>query len=589
MASQGTGNRYDVFISYRRSSSEFAHLIATHLKAAGYRAFIDVEALRGGKFNEQLYDVIDNCKDFLVVLPENALDRCADPEDWVRKEVCRALEKGKNIVPVMLSGFKWPDPMPEGMESLKDYQALAATSNEYFDLSMVRLRKYLKSRSHARTRKTLLTLGIALGSLAILALIGIPLARKLSIPFYTKVADNLTMQTSIVALTVDSSDRLGKVWSDFQPAFAAAGPKERTYLLEDLEKDLVRIEKEADDLKVQVAPYQIARLSSMENLQLGLRGIDADDVLASYPLCLTFIDDLKQDVGSIREAVSDVDVYLEEDKTIREHPDVFRHSANIFYYGYLDIMAKMPEKALKNYNKLMPEWRSFPNGVGLGHTTEEYAQFIDKELKFLSDYGIDLSKRNLQQEQELLEMQKNLDDLIAEYDALYMERRTAAQVDTTKSLDENWGGIVLLSSFLVDALENEKDPDGVDHPVTTARIARDLGSVLKRFSEVYPAYEPASSGAAAYYRGVASGKYPYGGLVVTLSGTPEIAVGDIVTKINGKKTIPANYPSLSQVIQSNGIKSIEYLRLEGGTLRLGKADLTAEQNVLVFWPMGMGE
>ena len=80
-----------------------------------------MEALRSGKFNEQLFGVIDNCKDFLVVLPPNALERCVNEDDWVRLEVCRAMANKKNIVPVMLSGFDWPNPMPVGMEQLKDY------------------------------------------------------------------------------------------------------------------------------------------------------------------------------------------------------------------------------------------------------------------------------------------------------------------------------------------------------------------------------------------------------------------------------------------------------------------------------------
>ena len=100
--------QYDIFISYRRSSYDTANLIATRLKSAGYSVFFDMEALRSGKFNEQLFDVIDNCKDFLVVLPPNALDRCVNEDDWVRLEVCRAMAKKKNIVPVMLNGFTWP-------------------------------------------------------------------------------------------------------------------------------------------------------------------------------------------------------------------------------------------------------------------------------------------------------------------------------------------------------------------------------------------------------------------------------------------------------------------------------------------------
>lgn len=60
---------YDVFISYRRSSFESANLIAEKLRSMGYRVFFDVETLRSGKFNEQLFQVIENCADFIVVLP----------------------------------------------------------------------------------------------------------------------------------------------------------------------------------------------------------------------------------------------------------------------------------------------------------------------------------------------------------------------------------------------------------------------------------------------------------------------------------------------------------------------------------------
>ena len=131
--------KYDIFVSYRRSSYDTANLIATRLKAAGYSVFFDMETLRSGKFNEQLYEVIDNCTDFLVVLPPQALDRCVNEDDWVRLEVCRAMAHNKNIIPVMLNGFIWPSSMPQGMEELCNYQALTASSIEYFDLALQRL------------------------------------------------------------------------------------------------------------------------------------------------------------------------------------------------------------------------------------------------------------------------------------------------------------------------------------------------------------------------------------------------------------------------------------------------------------------
>ena len=84
--------KYDVFISYRRTSFESANLIATRLRAAGYRVFFDMETMRSGLFNEQLYSVIESCKDFVIILSPDALDRCNEEGDWVRNEVLHALK-----------------------------------------------------------------------------------------------------------------------------------------------------------------------------------------------------------------------------------------------------------------------------------------------------------------------------------------------------------------------------------------------------------------------------------------------------------------------------------------------------------------
>ena len=61
--------KYNVFVSYRRTSFESANLIAEKMRSMGYSVFFDVETLRAGNFNEQLFDVIDNCDDFILVLP----------------------------------------------------------------------------------------------------------------------------------------------------------------------------------------------------------------------------------------------------------------------------------------------------------------------------------------------------------------------------------------------------------------------------------------------------------------------------------------------------------------------------------------
>lgn len=78
-------DRYDVFISYRRDGGEMlAHILYERMKDAGYDVFQDVESLRSGDFNTALYDVIENCQDFILVLSPGALDRCSNPDDWVK-------------------------------------------------------------------------------------------------------------------------------------------------------------------------------------------------------------------------------------------------------------------------------------------------------------------------------------------------------------------------------------------------------------------------------------------------------------------------------------------------------------------------
>lgn len=137
---------YDVFISYRRNGGEHtAKIIRDRLCELGYEVFYDVESLRSGNFNEKLYSVIDECKDFVLILSPGALDRCVNEDDWVRKEVEHAISKNKNIVPVMLRDFSFGCPLPKSMESLPYLNAIEANS-QFFDAFIEKLQQFLKSR-----------------------------------------------------------------------------------------------------------------------------------------------------------------------------------------------------------------------------------------------------------------------------------------------------------------------------------------------------------------------------------------------------------------------------------------------------------
>ena len=126
--------KYPIFISYRRVGGDaLAYLLKRELKDKGYPAFLDIYDLKTGLFDEALLNRIDECIDFILVLGPGALDRCNDPDDWVRKEVNYALSKSKNLIPVMLKGFQWPHELPDDMEILKSYHGVAEITFQFFD------------------------------------------------------------------------------------------------------------------------------------------------------------------------------------------------------------------------------------------------------------------------------------------------------------------------------------------------------------------------------------------------------------------------------------------------------------------------
>ena len=130
---------YDIFISYRRDGGhEMARLLYEHLKSKGLECFFDLEELGAGEFNVKLLDSIEDSKNFILILSPNSLERCHNEGDWVRCEIEHAIKCGKNIVPLMLPGFEWPDNLPESLAKLPFYNGVQLV-REYFNASIDKL------------------------------------------------------------------------------------------------------------------------------------------------------------------------------------------------------------------------------------------------------------------------------------------------------------------------------------------------------------------------------------------------------------------------------------------------------------------
>ncbi len=119
-------SEYDIFVSYRRDGGVAeADRIASRLRNRGYRVFFDGDSIGSEDFVTKIAVSIRASTDVLVLLTPGALDRCiTDPaHDYVGREIAYAMELGKNIVPVMAEGFKYPEGLPRALEPFKKINA----------------------------------------------------------------------------------------------------------------------------------------------------------------------------------------------------------------------------------------------------------------------------------------------------------------------------------------------------------------------------------------------------------------------------------------------------------------------------------
>ena len=115
---------YDIFISYKRKSLPTANNLYYRLTTRGYSTFFDLEEMGRDNFNTQLLNYIENAKDVFVIIEEGSLDGCKqenwEEKDWFCHEIAFALEKKKNIIPILLNGYQMPsqDSFPDRLKEL---------------------------------------------------------------------------------------------------------------------------------------------------------------------------------------------------------------------------------------------------------------------------------------------------------------------------------------------------------------------------------------------------------------------------------------------------------------------------------------
>ncbi|MBR5312977.1 MAG: toll/interleukin-1 receptor domain-containing protein [Clostridia bacterium] len=207
-----------VFISYRREGGElFARSITEHFlrKYKNIDLFYDVESMKTGDFNRQIYREIQKRDCVILLLPKNALDRCVSPNDWVRLEIAYALRCRKPIIPLEMEGFEWPAELPEDINAVRYKQGMRA-SNDMFEARMEKLAEMIheavgkKYRPKKNPLPFVLTAAAAILLSALVLphfLSGNPASGDVSLPQTSpsEITDDSPAQTIPSEITIDSS------------------------------------------------------------------------------------------------------------------------------------------------------------------------------------------------------------------------------------------------------------------------------------------------------------------------------------------------------------------------------------------------
>lgn len=548
--------KYDVFISYRRSSYDTANLIATRLRSAGYSVFFDMETLRSGKFNEQLYNVIETCTDFLLVLPPEALDRCVNEDDWVRLEIQHAMKHNKNIIPIMLNGFAWPNPMPEGLEELCNYQALTASSIEYFDLSMERLQKrYLRSKRRVPLRKLVKVSAIVLLSLLLLTGILWGVFKYLSRDVCTQYATQLVSEACAVHTIAEENDKLEKKWLAYENAYnyglSAA-------FLEDMKTDLLEnIELSEEYLKEYWAVSGIdsipADIGAYHSFLLYINGIDAEDLSNSSPFATAQLIHFVDNLNSLRIALGEPSALNNSYAT--SGFTIFKHWVNIYYANLLMALSDFPETSLKAYNEVSPLWVQFPNHYEFGRDDEYYNKIVEKEQKLaerlLSEQVVEMNKLDAELKDfahdnntpgRLNDQMRAIDDQVTQF---FEEFKGDCEFQDGDQQWKKWNKCYLMGSFIPMLINMQQGlyDEGFNFKlsVTSQMALEHTLSLLEQYESEFAGSKSYVAPAKAFFRAVAQMELPYSGVLVygmlDNATHPTLKVGDIIVEYNGEGVV----------------------------------------------------
>jgi hypothetical protein len=626
-----SNKKYDIFISYRRDGGfETASLIAEKLRNAGYSVFIDWESLRAGKFNEQLFRVIEQCKDFIIVLPKDGLDRCVNETDWVRQEVIHAMQHNKNIIPVMLSGFQWPEKLPEGLDGLDKFQAIAAGSHEYFDAAVDRLKSYLKSKKGFTWQKYK---SYFIGAILLLSLVaGIFLWHNYrEQQYFTQLCIEQTNLMSIGISSINQNLNIAKSahneWNKFKTKLSVAKPQNTDIIKQEF---VQWIENEKKSI---LPPNPECKISDGTADVLNRHDVKVSEIKAFYSMALP------RDMEDVSHYLTLLQGYAREeyiasiyDEFAEYNYQFLEASSKSTYYYFLGLLTTMPQVVYKDFYKMQQYLNHFSE-IPLSLSFDEYESKGNAMLKKAEDIVMRMGSIVHTEDKDVENLQNQLDDIKAKIDgekkkkdmetekeiatriqniqklsADIIEKRQQLQETETK-IEESmrniiekcklspeddqylmWGKIVRIATSMARTatrrMESEKlnrrdkaaaEAKGYDvsdwfevkYTLTTDEMLREIYTRLEQYAKYFPETKSYVPAVKEFYKEVKEGKQTLNGMVIvgTKDDVPHPVFKTGDIVISRKGKTVNSTTDYRSVADIAGDDAVTFLRMNGGRLQ----------------------
>lgn len=149
----------------------------------------------------------------------------------------------------------------------------------------------------------------------------------------------------------------------------------RQYLLQGLNhylEETQRISKIYPPQNISISPRNVEILAPQ------VKGITEISMLPT--MYSSYFDDAMSPFLSIQDYLGDSTVSSLKKRMIHLHLDGFQYLANGFFYTCLEYLSQLPEPYQKNLKEMQLLWKTYPKGVSINASIEDYERFAKREF-----------------------------------------------------------------------------------------------------------------------------------------------------------------------------------------------------------------